>query len=427
MGQNILNKEENMRKLTKWIVCLFAVVLAISCTSLIVFAAENDALSLSAPESVKTGDTVIITVNAEVADLVTDGVLVVTYDQELLSYVDAAAGSAWSETADLSLADNCKAADGTVTLAFAAVDAAAKGDIIVLEFTALKEGAATVAIDAESSKLSGTEGYDLGAELTFNVEARTSFTVTFVDGLTEETLATVTVEGGNAATAPTVENHDGYYFLGWDKDFSYVTADLTVTAVFCLGEDGCPAEKFTDVNYKAWYHEGVDYALDHGYLVGMTDTTFGPNVNTNRAMIVTILYRMAGSPAVADVENPFTDVAESAYYYDAVLWAYSNGITSGMSATTFCPNYNLTREQLVTFLFNYAKYEGYDVSIMQPLSNYGYEDLGDVSAWAYKAMSWAVEKGLVTGMTQTTLEPAGLATRAQIARLTMLIDQKFKA
>lgn len=416
-----------MRKLTKWIVCLFAIALVLSCTGVVAFAAENDALSLSAPESVDFGSSVTVSVNAEVADLVTDGVLVVTYDPELLSYVGAAAGSSWSETADLSLKDNCKAAEGTVTLAFAAVDAAAKGDVINLEFTALKAGTARVTIDADRSRLTGAEDWDLGAELELTVEVRASYTVTFIDGLTKETLATVTVEEGSAATAPEVADHDGYYFLGWDKDFSNVTGDLTVTAVFCLGEKGCPAEKFTDVSYKAWYHESVDYALTAGYMQGMSATTFEPESNTTRGMMVTVLYRMAGSPAVEDVENPFTDVTEKAWYYEAVLWAYSNDITEGMSATTFVPNANMTREQLVTFLFRYATLQGYDVGIVNPLSSYGFTDTDEISLWALKAMSWAVDKGLVNGMTETTLEPAGLATRAQIAKLTMLLDQTFKA
>ena len=355
-----------MRKLTKWIVCLLALALVLSCTSVMAFAAENDALSLSAPQGVKAGDSVIVSVNAEADGLVTDGVLVVTYDTELLSYAGAEAGSAWSATADLSLKDNCKATEGTVTLAFAAVDAAAKGDVIDLQFTALKAGAAKVAIDADRSKLTGAAGWNLAAEL-----------------------------------------------------------ELTVAPATCTGGEDCPSAKFTDVDSKAWYHEAVDYALEAGFMQGMSDTTFAPNANTSRAQLVTILYRMAGSPEVKDVENPFTDVAEDAWYYDAVLWAYSNEITEGMSDTIFVPNANLTREQLVTFLFRYASFKGYDVGIVNPLSSYGFTDTGDISAWAVKAMSWAVDKGLVNGMTETTLAPAGLATRAQIAQIIYKFDAAF--
>ena len=357
-----------MRKLTKWIVCLFAIALVLSCTGVVAFAAENDALSLSGPGSVKAGHSVTVSVNAEAADLVTDGVLVVTYDPELLSYVGAAAGSAWSETADLSLRDSCKAAEGTVTLAFAAVDAAAEGDIIRLEFTALKEGTAKVAIDADRSRLTGAAGWNLAAEL-----------------------------------------------------------ELTVLPSVCTGGEDCPSARFTDLNLNEWYHEGIDYALTAGYMNGMSETTFGPLVSTNRAMMVTVLYRMVGQPEVGDVENPFTDVTESDYFYDAVLWAYSNDITTGMSKTTFAPHSALTREQLVTFLFRYAVYQEYDVGIVNPLSSYGFTDTDEISPWALKAISWAVDKGLVNGMTETTLVPKGTANRAMIAKLTMMMDQTFES
>lgn len=423
-----------MRKLTKWIVCLFALALVISCTGVVAFAAENDALSLTGPETALVDERVVISVNAEAADLVTDGVLVVSYDAERLSYVDAVAGSAWSEDADLSLADNCTAADGKVTLAFAAVDAAAVGEVINLEFAVLQPGTAEIRVSAEESKLTGAENYDLGASFELTIEevtppAPTTWTVTFVDGVTEEVLDTVTVEDGEAAVAPEVENHDGYYFLGWDKDFSVVTADMTVTAIFCVGEEGCPAERFTDVNYKAWYHEAVDYVIDAGYMNGTGATTFEPDVTTTRAMLVTILYRMAGTPEAQTEKLPFTDVVEGAWYYDAVIWAYENEITLGMSATTFCPDMNLNREQLVTFLFRYAAYADYDLSIENPLSSYGFTDIDEISDWALKAMSWAVDHELVNGVSETEKElaPTDVATRAMIAKLVMTFDEIFGA
>lgn len=418
-----------MRKLSKWIVCLFALALVISCTSVIAFAAENDALSLTAPETAVSGESVTVSVNAEAADLVTDGVLVMTYDTELLTYVGAAAGSAWSENADLSLADNCVAAEGTVTLAFAAVDAASVGTVIDLEFTAVKAGTAEITIDAEQSYLTDAEDYELGADLELTVEepVAVTYTVTFVDGVTEKVLSTVTVESGEAATAPEVEAHDGYYFLGWDKDFSAVTEDLTVTAIFCVGKEGCPAEKFTDVDYREWYHESVDYALRIGIMNGMSATTFEPKGNTTRAQLVMVLYRMAGEPAIEETKLPFTDVVEGEWYYDAVVWAYNNKITLGMSETTFGPRLELNREQLVTFLFRYAELAGWDLSIENPLSSYGYTDTGKISAWALKAMSWAVDQGLVNGMSESKLEPITAANRAMIARLVMLCDEKFGA
>lgn len=417
-----------MRKLTKWIVCLLVLTLVLSSTSMMAFAAENDALSLTVSKDITVGDSVVVSVHAQTADLVTDGVLVVTYDNEALAYVDAESGSAWSETADLSLADNCKAAEGTVSLAFAAVDAAAKGDIINLEFTALKAGNVKVAIDAEKSKLTGAEEWNLGTEveLAIGEKATTTYTVTFVDGVTKEVISTQTVNAGEAAVAPEVEDHDGYYFLNWDKDFSAVSGDMTVTAIFCVGGEGCPSAKFTDVEHKMWYHESIDYVIKAGYMIGMGGTKFAPLYDTNRAMIVVTLYRMAGSPTVADGKLPFTDVKEGDWFYDAVLWAYTNGIVKGMSGTRFCPMYDLSREQLVTFLYRYAELQGYSTAVKEPLSGYGFTDIDEISPYALDAMSWAVEQGLMNGMSKTTLQPQTNANRAMIAKLIMGMDQTFK-
>lgn len=416
-----------MRKLTKIIVCLLTLVLVLSCTGMTVSAAENKTLSFTTPTKVEVGQSVTVSLNAEVADLVTDGTLVVTYDTGLLSYVGATAGKAWSEKADLSLADYSKAAEGTVTVSFAAVDAAAKGSIVELEFTARKAGTARLTVDGEKSELTGAGSRDLSAKASFTVAEKTlpTYTVTFVDGMTGETLGTDTVTSGEAAVAPAVANHDGCYFLGWDKDFSKVTENMTVTALFCTGEGDCPSAAFTDVIYGMWYHESIDYAITAGYMQGTSATTFEPDFTTNRATAVTVLYRMAGSPATTGTKMPFTDVAEGQWYYDAVLWACKEGITEGVSATEFAPMENLTREQFVTFLYRYAKYQRYDTTVSTKLT--GFTDADKVASWALDAMTWAVEKELVNGVTPTTLQPQLEINRAMIAKLLMGMDLKFES
>lgn len=416
-----------MRKLTKSLACLLTLILVFSCTCMTVSAAENGTLSLTAPAQSEVGQSVTVSLNAEVADLVTDGILVLTYDTKLLSYTGAASGKAWSDQSDLALADYVEVADGTVTIAFASVDAAAKGDIFVLEFAALQAGTAHLSIDSESSKLTGATGLNLSAKIALSIMESThsTYTVTFVDGMTGEELGTDKVTSGEPAVAPAVENHDGYYFLGWDKDFSKVTEDMTVTALFCTGEDDCPSADFTDVLYYKWYHESIDYVVTAGYMQGTSATTFEPDLTASRAMALTVLYRMAGSPETTGTKLPFTDVSEGCYYYNAVLWAYEEGITTGVSATEFAPAEELTRQQFVTLLYRYAKSQDLDTNVGKELS--GYTDADEISAYALDAMTWAVNNELLKGTSPTTLRPQLEITRAMIAKMLMVLDVNFES
>ena len=172
---------------------------------------------------------------------------------------------------------------------------------------------------------------------------------------------------------------------------------------------------FTDVAETDWFHDAVQYAYENGLMDGVGDGQFAPNATTNRAMVVTILYRLAGEPAVSG-DAAFTDVADGLWYTDAVLWAAQKGIVNGISETEFAPGGDLTREQLATVLYRYAQDQGYDVSASADLS--GYPDAGQVQDYAQPAMAWAVAEGIVEGM-DGNLNPAGNATRAQIATILM--------
>ena len=116
----------------------------------------------------------------------------------------------------------------------------------------------------------------------------------------------------------------------------------------------CPSDAFTDLDKSQWYHEGVDFVLDNGLMKGMSDTIFAPNGQVTRAQLVTILYRLEGQPSVEGMENPFEDVAEDTWYTDAVIWAANAGVVNGTSETTFDPNAAITREQIAAILFRYA-------------------------------------------------------------------------
>ncbi len=188
-------------------------------------------------------------------------------------------------------------------------------------------------------------------------------------------------------------------------------------------EDETPVadvEKFTDLDKNSWYYEGVAYAVAKGLMNGMSETQFMPDETLTRAMLVTILYRQAGSPAVGDTELAFTDVAENVWYYDAVAWAYENGITTGVTATEFAPDLPVTRQQMVTFLWRAAG---------EPEAVKGYgdnapADAATVAAYAAEAMAWAYENEIIKGE-DGLLKPENNATRAQIANIFMRYEKSL--
>ena len=171
---------------------------------------------------------------------------------------------------------------------------------------------------------------------------------------------------------------------------------------------------FTDVPASHWAHDDITYVYENDLMNGTDGSLFSPESTTTRAQVVTVLYRLAGQPA-ADWENPFWDVPASAWFHDAVTWAWENDITGGVSSTHFGAGNAVTREQLATFLYRYAQDQGYDTSARADLS--GYSDAGLVSSYATEALSWANATGLITGTTATTLSPQGSATRAQVATI----------
>ena len=176
---------------------------------------------------------------------------------------------------------------------------------------------------------------------------------------------------------------------------------------------------FTDVKQGSWYADAVEYVYSNGLMNGTGETTFSPGTNMSRAMIVTVLHRLEGSPA-SSVQLPFDDVPGKKYYSEAVRWSYENGIVNGVSATKFAPDANVTREQLVTIFYRYANAKGYSTTGMDDLSNrkLGYfTDADKLHNYARNAMVWAEVNGIINGVTETTLVPDGNATRAQFATI----------
>ena len=172
---------------------------------------------------------------------------------------------------------------------------------------------------------------------------------------------------------------------------------------------------FTDVRTSDWFYDPVKYVYEEGLMTGTGATAFAPNVTTTRAMIVSILYRLEGGPAVSGNNSPFNDVHTSDWYYDAVRWAERTGVVGGVGGGCFAPNMAITREQLAAMLMNYANYKHQNVSARADLSRYS--DADRVSAWAEDAVAWANAEGYISGMTATTIAPQGSATRAQVAAI----------
>lgn len=197
------------------------------------------------------------------------------------------------------------------------------------------------------------------------------------------------------------------------------TAKTDVTEIPKVTE-GLP---FTDVAAKDWYYDSVKYAVDNGLFNGVAADKFAPNMAMNRAMLVTVLYRMEGEPAVSGV-MPFTDVKSGQYYYNAVLWASQKGVVNGATANGFAPDDNITREQMATILYRYSVFKNKDVSSVANLAKY--PDAGKISSYAMDAFSWANAEGLIGGTDIggiAHLDPKGNATRAQVATILMRYDR----
>ncbi|MFR1525851.1 S-layer homology domain-containing protein [Anaerotignum sp.] len=231
---------------------------------------------------------------------------------------------------------------------------------------------------------------------------------------------------GDKIDAKKVEDKDNKY------TFRMANCDVTVTVTF--KEEGKTTEdtdkeedkddettentdlNFTDVSSSDWFFKGVEYVVDKGIMSGVSENQFDPSGKLTRAMLVQMLYNMESRPA-CDAENAFMDVPVGQWYTDAVIWANDAKIVSGMGEGLFAPNMEITREQMVAMLYNYAKYKGYDVTASADLSTFA--DNASVSAWAQPAMQWAVAEGYISGMGDNQLAPQGTATRAEIASVIM--------
>lgn len=191
----------------------------------------------------------------------------------------------------------------------------------------------------------------------------------------------------------------------------------------CDGGDACPSKPYHDVDTGRWYHEGVDYAIAHGLMNGVGNSMFEPESSMTRAMLVTVLWRYAGSPA--EGTNTFVDVKPNQWYTQAVAWAAKYGVVNGVGHGMFEPDGNVTREQMAAILYRYANGVGIDTSARGNLA--AFPDRNQVSSYAVDALSWCNAMGIIGGTKEggvDYLDPQGFATRAQVATILMRYIEK---
>ena len=262
-----------------------------------------------------------------------------------------------------------------------------------------------------------------------------------VGGITRHTVKFNTNGGSDVAnktvtryakiTEPATPVNDGYTFAGWYIDKELTTAydfNSRVTNSFTLyakwekidadnnGTSGhyCPSLKFSDLDITKWYHEDTDYVIENDIFRGTTKTTFAPNADITRGMMITILYRAESEPYVSGTYT-FEDVDENMYYAKAIVWGQQNGIIKGYSETEYAPEKPVLREQIAAIMFRYAQYKGMNAVTLE--ENLHFTDSNEISEYAISAMNWAVGTGLIKGYEDNTVRPLNNATRVEVAAM----------
>ncbi|WP_162611095.1 choice-of-anchor I family protein [Flavonifractor sp. An91] len=235
---------------------------------------------------------------------------------------------------------------------------------------------------------------------------------------------TATPEEGYEVERVTVTDSSGNEIAVSEKGdgkYSFIMprGGARVTAEFApIGEEPQPAGlPFTDVSEGAWYYDAVEYAYENGLMKGTSAATFAPGGTLSRAMLAQVLWNLEGNPAGS--AGGYSDVAPGAWYYGAVQWASNQGVVNGIGdGSSFAPDGSITREQMAVMLYRYAQYKGYDVS-QAGMEVREFTDYDQISGWALEGMTWAVNAGIISGVGSNTLNPLGTASRAEAAAILM--------
>ena len=218
-------------------------------------------------------------------------------------------------------------------------------------------------------------------------------------------------------------HHFSHYVIEEVEEDTATPIEAAVGYADCKKDASCPLADYTDLTTTAWYHDGVHYCIENGLIRGFADAKFQPNGSTTRAQLIMILWRMEGSPVVDDAMS-YGDVAEDAWYREAIRWAASEDIAQGYDSEHFVPNDAVTREQMVSILWRFAKWKGCNVNIGENTNILSYEDALTISEYAVPAMQWACGSGLLHGDGANLLPKSG-ATRAQAATLMMHFCEEY--
>ncbi len=309
---------------------------------------------------------------------------------------------------------------GTISLPNAALDSIA---------SQAAGGTVTVSLGTvEATKLTSEQQKAVGTSTVYDISVLSGSSKITEFGGSELTISLpYTLKEGESASGVTVWYMDASGTLQqmtatYDKDTGLATFTTTHLSYYLVGYAAAYVNPFTDVKDSDWFFGAVKYVSQKSVMGGTSATSFDPDANMTRAMVVTVLYRLEGKPETLG-NGSFTDVEAGQWYTDAVKWASAYGIVGGYGGGLFGTNDSVTREQLASILYNYAKYKGYSVTGTSELS--GYTDASAISAWAVYAMKWANAEGLIGGTTATTLESSGTATRAQVATILMRFMEKF--
>lgn len=202
---------------------------------------------------------------------------------------------------------------------------------------------------------------------------------------------------------------NGEKFIGRDiYTIPEINRDTTVVVTFVR------KTPFTDIAHDDWFYFSARYVYNAGLFTGTSETEFSPSKNMSRAMLATALYRMENQPSVkfADV---FSDVQSGRWYSDPIIWANESKIVNGYGKGIFAPNVSITREQIAVMLYRYAESKG--LNLQSEISTLSFKDADKISAFAKESIHWAVSKGIMNGNSDRTLNPSGLATRAEVATM----------
>lgn len=245
--------------------------------------------------------------------------------------------------------------------------------------------------------------------------------------------AVVDVTAGTEVTSGSLLTTGHRYLVGEDTTAKLTVlsgwASLGVQGSYAVSGGSSTATPFADVSQRDWYYSSVSYVYQHKLFSGMEEHIFGPSQPMTRAMLMTVLYQMAGAPAqeMANANVILTDVPSDAWFAPYVRWGVAQKIASGTGGYTFSPNSQVTREQVVVLLYSFAGgYLGQNVGQTADLS--GYQDYSQVSSWAVQAMSWAVANGVVSGSSSggaLYLNPQYNANRAEVAAMLRSFAEKF--